>query len=140
MRKDVSGGHYYLLDDLSSQGTKFFFVPAHLARNCFESLTQEVEFNDDATQGVGLSIPPTMFFNDGPQLGSSIESGFGDSRARGHGHGRYCAPPRLVALTIKSLARTRFEVRAATEHHLTPTLSAAPPSTGVGTLTRTICA
>ena len=88
-------------------------MPAHLARDSFESLAQEVEFNDDATEGVGLSIPTTMFFNDGPQPRSSIESGFGDSRTRGRGHERHrvaafdkLGAGRPTRVTKSSLMRT----------------------------------
>ena len=60
-------------------------MPADLGGNGFEPLAEEVDFDHDAAEGMGLSITASMFFDDGTQFGSPIQGGFGDSGVRGNG-------------------------------------------------------
>ena len=60
-------------------------MPADLGGNGFESLAEEVDFDHDAAERVGLSITASMFFDDGTQFGTPVKSGFGNSCVRGDG-------------------------------------------------------
>jgi hypothetical protein len=71
------------LFDLTPQIANFLFVLANLCCNSFESLAEQVDFDHDAAERMGLSITASMFFDYGAQFGSPIESGFGNSCVRG---------------------------------------------------------
>ena len=60
-------------------------MPADLGGKGFESLAEEVDFDDDAAEGMGFSITASMFFHDGSEFRPPVKSGFGNSCVRGNG-------------------------------------------------------
>jgi hypothetical protein len=61
-------------------------VPSDLGGHGFESLAEEIDFDDDVTEGVGLSITPSMSFHESSEFEAPVKDGFGNSCMRGDGN------------------------------------------------------
>jgi hypothetical protein len=96
-------------------------VPADLGSDGFEPLTQLVDLDDEARQGVRLPAVDASLLDDGPQFGAAVEGRLGHpgvSRDGGEGDGRagMALPPKTGQIPTLLLddpvtARTLREVR-----------------------------